>query len=66
MAIVNAPVSQALLAALAPGPDDVILELAGGTGELAAVLAPIVAQVIHTDFSPARVDAARRRRIPRV
>lgn len=66
MATVNAPVSQALLTALAPGPDDVILELAGGTGELAAVLAPRVAQVIYTDFSPAMVDAARRRGIPGV
>ena len=63
MAIVNAPVTEALLAALAPGRDDVILELAGGTGELAALLAPRVAQVIYTDFSPAMVDAARRRGI---
>lgn len=66
MATVNAPVSHALLTALAPGPDDVILELAGGTGELAALLAPRVAQVIYTDFSPAMVDAARRRGIPGV
>ena len=66
MATVNAPVTQALLAALAPGQDDVILELAGGTGELAALLAPRVAQVIETDFSPAMVDAARRRGTPRV
>jgi SAM-dependent methyltransferase len=66
MATVNAPVSHALLAALAPGPEDVILELAGGTGELAAALAPRVAQVIYTDFSPAMVDAARRRGIPGV
>jgi len=66
MAVVNAPVTQALVAALDPGPDDVILELAGGTGELAAVLAPRVAQVVYTDFSPAMVDAARRRATPRV
>jgi SAM-dependent methyltransferase len=66
MAAVNAPVSQALLAALAPGPDDVILELAGGTGELAALLAPSVAQVICTDFSPAMVEAAKRRGTPGV
>ena len=66
MAVVNAPVTQALIAALAPGPEDVILELAGGTGELAAVLAPRVAQVVYTDFSPAMVDAARRRGIPGV
>ena len=66
MAAVNAPVTQALLTALAPGQGDVILELAGGTGELAAVLAPRVAQVIYTDFSPAMVDAARRRGIPGV
>ena len=43
-----------------------ILELAGGTGELAAALAPRVAQVIYTDFSPAMVDVARRRGIPGV
>ncbi|HEX4931348.1 MAG TPA: class I SAM-dependent methyltransferase [Gaiellaceae bacterium] len=55
-----------MLAALAPGPDDVILELAGGTGELAALLAPRVARVICTDFSPAMVDAARRRGTPGV
>jgi SAM-dependent methyltransferase len=66
MAVVNAPVTQALLAALDPGPEDVILELAGGTGELAAVLAPRVAQVVYTDFSPAMVDAARRRGPPGV
>ena len=66
MASVNEPVSRALFAALDPGPDDVILELAGGTGELAAALAPRVAQVIYTDFSPAMVDVARRRGIPGV
>jgi len=66
MATVNAPVSEALLTALAPSSQDVILELAGGTGELAALLAPRVAQVIYTDFSPAMVDAARRRGTPGV
>jgi SAM-dependent methyltransferase len=43
-----------------------VLELAGGTGELAAALAGRVARVLTTDFSPAMVDAARRRSIPGV
>jgi len=63
MASVSAPVTRALLDALAPGRDDVILELAGGTGELAETLAPMVGRVIYTDFSPAMVDAAKRRAI---
>jgi len=61
IAAVNAPVTEALLAALAAGPDDVVLDLAGGTGDMAAALAGRVATVIATDLSPAMVDAARRR-----
>lgn len=61
MAEASAPVSEAMLAALAAAPDDVVLELAGGTGELAATLAPNVARYIYTDFSPAMVEAAKRR-----
>ena len=53
----------ALLAALDPQPEDVVLELAAGTGDLAEALAGRVARVLSTDFSPAMVDAARRRAI---
>jgi ubiquinone/menaquinone biosynthesis C-methylase UbiE len=60
----NAPVTAALLAALDPQPDDVVLDLAGGTGELAEALAPHVGRIVETDLSPAMVDAARRRGIP--
>ncbi len=59
----NAPVTAALVAALAPGRDDTVLDLAGGTGDLAAALAGRVALVISTDLSPAMVEAARRRGI---
>jgi SAM-dependent methyltransferase len=41
-----------------------VLDLAGGTGGLAAVLADRVARVIATDLSPEMVAAARRRGIP--
>jgi ubiquinone/menaquinone biosynthesis C-methylase UbiE len=53
-----------MLAALAPARDDVVLELAGGTGELAAAFAARVGRYIYTDFSPAMVEAAKRRGIP--
>lgn len=66
MAAASAHVSAAMLAALHPGPEDVILELAGGTGELAATLAPRVARFIYTDFSPAMVEVAKRRGTPGV
>lgn len=66
MAAANVHVRKALLDALAPRPEDVVLELAGGTGEIAEVLAPRVAHVIYTDFSPAMVEAAKRRGIPGV
>ena len=56
-----APVTEALLEALEPGPDDVVLELAAGTGELAERLSRKAKHVISTDLSPAMVDAARRR-----
>lgn len=64
LAALNAPVTEALLAALDPRPDDTVLELAGGTGELAAALGPRVGRLLCTDFSPAMVEAARRRGIP--
>ena len=66
MAEASAPVSQALFRALAPSSEDIVLELAGGTGELAAALAPGVGRYIYTDFSPAMVEAAKRRAIPGV
>lgn len=66
MAEASAPVSHAMITALAPSPDDVLLELAGGTGELAEALAPRVGRYIYTDFAPAMVEAAKRRGIPGV
>jgi SAM-dependent methyltransferase len=41
-----------------------VLDLAGGTGDVAEALGPLVARVIATDLSLAMVDAARRRGIP--
>jgi SAM-dependent methyltransferase len=60
---VNAPVTAALVAALDPGPDDTVLDLAGGTGDLVEALAGRVARVVATDLSPVMVEAARRRGI---
>lgn len=57
----NAPVTTALVAALAPRPNDVVLELAAGTGDLTAALAGRVRQVISTDLSAEMVAAAERR-----
>lgn len=59
-----APVTEAMVAALAPQPSDEVLDLAAGTGDLTEALAGRVARVLSTDFSPAMVEAARRRRIP--
>ena len=61
---VNAPVTEALVAALDPQPGDAVLDLAGGTGDLAEALSGRVARLLTTDFSPAMVEAARRRSIP--
>jgi SAM-dependent methyltransferase len=58
-----APVAEALVAALDPRPDDVVLDLAGGTGDMAAALAGRVAHVLTTDISPRMVEAARSRRL---
>ena len=55
--------TEALLAALGVQPTDVVLDLAGGTGDVAEELAGRVARVISTDLSPAMVEAARRRGI---
>jgi SAM-dependent methyltransferase len=59
-------VTEALIAALDPRPSDVVLELAGGTGDIAEAVAGRVASVLSTDFSPAMVEAARRRSLPSV
>ena len=56
----------ALLAALDPSPDDVVLELAAGTGDLTEALAARVREVVSTDLSPEMVAAAQRRGLPRV
>ena len=58
---VSAPVTAALVAALDPRPDDVVLDLAGGTGDLAEALAGRVARIVETDLSPVMVEAARKR-----
>lgn len=57
----TAPVTAALVEALDPQPDDEVLELAAGTGEVAAALAGRVARLLVTDVSPAMVEAAARR-----
>jgi ubiquinone/menaquinone biosynthesis C-methylase UbiE len=54
-------VTEALLATLDPGPDDVVLELAAGTGDFTAALRPRVSRLIATDLSESMVEAARRR-----
>jgi SAM-dependent methyltransferase len=54
-------VTAALVSALDPDADDVVLDLAGGTGDLVVALADRVARVIATDLSPVMVEAARRR-----
>jgi len=63
IAVVNAPVTDALLSALDAGPDDTVLDLASGTGDLTEALAGRVKRLISTDLSPAMVEAARRRGI---
>jgi SAM-dependent methyltransferase len=58
---VNAPVTEALVAALDPWPSDVVLDLASGTGDMAEALAGRVRHVLSVDLSAAMVAAARRR-----
>ena len=60
---VNAPVTDALVAAIAPAPSDLVLDLAAGTGDVAEAVAARGARVLATDVSPAMVEAARRRGI---
>jgi len=56
-------VTAALVAALDPQQDDIVLDLAGGTGDLVEALAGCVARIVATDLSPVMVEAARRRGI---
>jgi ubiquinone/menaquinone biosynthesis C-methylase UbiE len=61
---VTAPVREWMINELAPRPGDTLLELAAGTGDTgyeAAVIAGERGRLISTDFSPAMVQAARRR-----
>ena len=58
------PVYDALINRLDPQQGETILELAGGTGDLALAMAERVGdegRVIYSDFAPGMVDAARRR-----
>ena len=52
-----------MLAALDPKPGDTVLDLAGGTGDMAAALSDRVARIVSTDLSPVMVEAARQRAI---
>jgi ubiquinone/menaquinone biosynthesis C-methylase UbiE len=61
---VTREVGERLVAALDPKPGDTVLELAAGTGETGFAAARTVGsegKLLSTDFSPAMVDAARRR-----
>ena len=54
----------ALVAALDPRPNDTVLDLAGGTGDLVEALAGLVRRIVATDLSPVMVEAAQKRRLP--
>jgi ubiquinone/menaquinone biosynthesis C-methylase UbiE len=61
---VTAPVREWMINELAPRPGDTLLELAAGAGDTgfeAAAIAGERGRLISTDFSPAMVQAARRR-----
>ena len=66
MSALAAPVAEALVAAVAAGPGDTVLDLAAGTGDVTQALAERGARVISTDLSPVMVEAARRRGTPGV
>ena len=58
------PVHDWLIRELQPRPDDTVLELAAGTGDLGFKVARLVGpkgRVVSTDFSPDMVEVARRR-----
>lgn len=61
IAVFGRPVADALVAALDPGPEDTVLELAAGTGEVGRALVGRIGRLISSDLSPAMVEAARRR-----
>ena len=52
------------LAELDPRPDDRVLDVACGTGELVAALAPIVERVAGSDLSAGMLERARSRPLP--
>ncbi len=57
-------VSESLIERLDPKSGDTVLDIAGGTGDLGALVAERVGgegRVIETDFAPAMVEAGRRR-----
>ena len=61
---VTRAVGERMVAALDPKPGETVLELAAGTGETGFAAARMVGsdgRLLSTDFSPAMVDAARRR-----
>jgi ubiquinone/menaquinone biosynthesis C-methylase UbiE len=61
---VSSPVTEWLVQALAPQPDDVVLELAAGPGDTGFAAAPLLGddgRLISTDFSSEMLDIARRR-----
>src|SRR6266487_3782714 len=61
---VSTPVREWMLRELRPGEGDTVLELAAGVGETGFEAAAIVGEhgrLITSDFSPAMLDAARRR-----
>ena len=61
---VSAPVRRWLLTALAPHPGETVLELAAGVGDTGFEAAATLGEggrLLSTDFSPAMVEAARRR-----
>lgn len=60
----TAPVTAALVAAVDAGPADTVLDLAGGTGDVAEALADRVDRVISSDLSPVMVEFARSRGLP--
>jgi ubiquinone/menaquinone biosynthesis C-methylase UbiE len=51
----------ALVEALDPKPEDTVLELAAGTGEVGLALVGRVGRLISSDLSPAMMEVARRR-----
>ncbi len=57
---------RAAIAAAAVGPGDLVVDVACGTGDLAALAAASGARVIGVDFAAGMLDHARRHRVPLV